>query len=131
MSTNSSEWFRRAVLRMDKSARAESGIEGLPILRLVGDEELADTLFPFAPDAILDLRCVGESRALAELARYGLWRYRYGDASGCTAEFVFRLLLGCDSAEGVSLVRIGRTAERDLVLKRGISPRTEPVLGRS
>ncbi|WP_391572162.1 hypothetical protein [Cohnella sp.] len=119
--STSLQWFRRAARRMDKSVRAASGMEGLPAASLVSEEELAAALSPFAPDAILDLRSADEARALAELARFGLWRlrYGYGKAAGGAAEFVFRLLLGSDPAGCVSLVRIGRTAERDLILKRG------------
>ena len=117
--STSLQWFRRAARRMDKSVRAASGMERLPAASLVSEEELAAALSPFAPDAILDLRSADEARALAELARFGLWRLRYGKAAGGAAEFVFRLLLGSDPAGCVSLVRIGRTAERDLILKRG------------
>ncbi len=112
-------WFRRAARRVGKHARAVPGTEGLPALRRIGEEELEAALSPFAPDAIVDLRRAGESRALADLVRFGLWRFNYGESTDGAAEFVFRLLLGDDPAGSVSLVRVGRTAERDLLLKRG------------
>ncbi|MFB9278561.1 hypothetical protein [Cohnella cellulosilytica] len=112
-------WLRRTARQTGKPVREAPEIEGLPVLELVDEAELADALSPLAPDAILDLRRAGQSRALADLARFGLWRFRYGQASDDAAGFVFRLLLADDPAGTVSLVRVGRTAERDLLLKRG------------
>lgn len=111
--------LRRALRQFGKRVRSLPDMDGVPVANRSGEGELAEMVSSFEPDAIVDLRRAGRYRELAGLVRYGLWRFRYGGTPDGAEEFVFRLLLGDEPAGGVSLVRIGRTAERDLVLKQG------------